>query len=136
MMMRGFCLALAAALVAGGAPKPAQAMIDMVSGARGVAKSAALDDCNARAKSALTAVLTNTYEAGAGTGQWAASGPADASGNASSGAAIHCFPVGKGYVVTLTCAVQLPNSAESAHDLCGRLQTAFGSQQNGGIAWR
>jgi len=135
MMMRGYCLALALALAASGAPRPAQAMIDMVSGARGVAKNAALADCNARAKSALTAVLTNAYEAGDGTGQWAASGPADANGNASSGAAVHCFPVGKGYVVTLTCAIQIPTNAESAHDLCGRIETAFGSDKNGGIAW-
>ena len=128
--------ALGAALVAAVVPGTAQAMIDMVPGARGVAKSAPLGDCSVRAKAALTSVLANPYEAGPGTGQWSAAGPLDASGNASAAAAIHCFPVGKGYVVTLTCAVQIPTNEASARDLCARLETAFGSEQSGGITWR
>ena len=115
---------------------PANAALDMVAGARGTAVNAPSTECNTKAKAALGSVLLNPFEAGEGTGQWMANGPADSDGQTHAAAALHCFPVGKGYVVTLACAVERPNSTESATDLCGRIEQAFGTDATGGVTWR
>ncbi len=125
--------ALAIAVVA--VQTPANAALDMVSGARGTAKVGTADDCSAKAKAALASVLQPPFEAGEGTGQWLGFGPADADGHSSASAAVHCFPVDKGYVVTLTCVIERPANAESATDLCGRVQKAFDTQP-GVITWQ
>jgi len=123
------------------AGKPASASIDMVDGARSVVQHKPLSDCNTKAKNALNTVLQGAFEAGTGTGQWMAFGPADSGGNSSAAAAIHCYPVNDGYVVTLTCAVDIPPNPESATALCGKLATAFGIQnaavttQQGAALW-
>ncbi|MDQ2992386.1 MAG: hypothetical protein M3R30_06145 [Candidatus Eremiobacteraeota bacterium] len=127
----GAVLAIAVVVV----QTPANAAIDMVSGARGTAKVASADDCSAKAKAALAGTLQAPFEAGQGSGQWIAFGSPDADGHSSSSAAVHCFPVDKGYVVTLTCAVERPTNAESATDLCGRIQKAFDTQP-GVITWQ
>ncbi|HTX58902.1 MAG TPA: hypothetical protein VMH02_04425 [Verrucomicrobiae bacterium] len=103
----------------------ATAALDMSTGLRIVTTNAPESDCSAKAKEALTSQLASTFEAGAGTGQWLGYGPIDAAGHASAAAAIHCFPVGTGYVVTFTCAVELPPNPYSADDLCNRLAAVF-----------
>lgn len=112
----------------------ASAAITMVVGPRTVVQNMPVSDCSTRAKSALNTVLVNAFEAGAGTGQWLARGPVDSSGQASSAAAIHCFPVDKGYVVTFTCIVEVPSNAGTADGLCAKLTAAFGPGKTASIA--
>ncbi len=80
--------------------------------------------------------MVSPYEAGTGSGEWAATGPKDAQGFSTSAAAVNCFLVGNGYVVTLTCAVERPKNTESATDLCARIEKAFDSQQVGEVTWQ
>jgi hypothetical protein len=106
----------------------ANAALDMVDGARSVVQHKPISDCSAKAKSALNSVLQGAFEAGAGTGQWMAFGTPDSAGNSAASAAIHCYPINDGYVVTLTCAVDTPPYPDSANVLCTKLATAFGIQ--------
>ncbi len=116
---------LAVALgVTGGA---ARADLNMVLGTRTVVDTGPVSDCSAKAKSALNTVLQNAFEAGDGTGQWLAYGPLDSTGHSSETAAIHCYPLDKGWVATFTCAVQVPPNPETAPALCTKLATAFGA---------
>ncbi|MGC1381877.1 MAG: hypothetical protein WA814_12745 [Candidatus Baltobacteraceae bacterium] len=116
--------ACALAVVLSGTPAPAA--IDMYVGARTVVQNQPVSSCSLKAKTALNAVLQDAVEAGE-TNQWQAYGPPDSSGHASAGAAIHCYPLDNGYVVTFTCAVETPPNTGSASDLCAKLTTAFGS---------
>lgn len=118
--------AFACALGASSAPAPAA--LDMYVGARTVVPNEPVADCSAKAKNALNAVLQNAFEAGEGTGQWLAYGPPDYSGHANATAAIHCYPVDNGYVVTFTCAVDVPPNPDSASALCAKLTAAFGGK--------
>ena len=104
----------------------ADAAVDMSVGTRSVVQNGAVGQCSAKAKSALNSVLTGAFEAGAGTGQWVAYGAPDSSGSVSSAAAIHCYPVDKGYVATFTCAVETPPDTDTASALCTKITTAFG----------
>lgn len=108
-------------------PSPSSAALDMVVGARQIVKNEPLSACNTKAKNALNTLLQDAAEVGGGdTGEWKAYGKYDASGYASAAAAIHCYPVDTGYVVTFTCAVQMPPSADTAASLCDKLTAAFG----------
>ena len=124
-----FAGALAFSVFALSAPAPAA--IDMVVGSRATVPNAPVSDCSAKAKNALTTVLQNAFEAGEGTGQWLGRGSPDSGGNPSAAAAIHCFPVDKGYVVTVTCGVEIPPSPDTASALCTKLTAAF----DGGLSW-
>lgn len=129
-------LAAAALLSAVLGPGPARASIDMVAGARGTAARAAEGACSASAKAALTTALAHpAVEAGDGTGQWLGFGANDTNGNPTASAAIHCFPVGKGYVVTVTCAAERTNGSETAADLCARVEKAFAAPA-AGFTWQ
>ena len=120
-------LAVGIALTIGLMPAPLPAALDMVIGARQVVKSEPISSCNTKARTALNAVLVDAAEVGAGdTGEWKAYGTPDASGHSSAAAAIHCYPLDDGYVVTFTCAVQVPPNTDSANTLCGKLSQAFG----------
>ena len=121
----GFVVIIAIAFSISG--ERAGAAVDMSIGTRSVVQNGPASQCSTRAKNALNSVLQNAAEAGAGTGQWFAYGPRDSSGNSSVAATIHCFPVGKGYVASFTCAVEVPPSAESASALCTKLTGSFGS---------
>jgi hypothetical protein len=129
-------LAAIAILTAVLGPSQARAAIDMVSGAQGTATNATDDACSASAKAALTTAMGHpAIEAGAGTGQWLGFGANDSNGNPTVSAAIHCFTVGKGYVVTVTCAAERAAGAESATDLCARVEKAFATPA-GGFTWQ
>jgi hypothetical protein len=117
--------AFAFAFGTSGAPAPAA--LDMYVGARTIVQNEPIGDCSTKAKNALNAVLQNAFEAGEGTGQWLAYGPPDYSGHANATAVIHCFPVDNGYVVTFTCAVDVPPNPDTASALCAKLVAAFGA---------
>ena len=102
------------------------AAVDLSIGNRAVVQNAPLSQCSMKAKNALNSVLQNAVEAGANTGQWLAYGVPDSNGLSTTAAAIHCFPVDKGYVATFTCSVELPTNPEPASALCTKLTTAFG----------
>jgi hypothetical protein len=120
----GLIFAFAFALANAAAP----AALDVFVGARNVVANEPISACSSQARNALNAVLQNAFEAGQGTGQWLAYGPADSSGHSSATAAIHCFPLDSGYVVTFTCAVDIPPNPDSASALCAKLATAFGAK--------
>lgn len=104
----------------------APAALDMYVGARNVVQNANVSDCSAKAKTALNGVLHSAFEAGDGTNQWLGYGPADSAGHSSAAAAIHCYPIDHGYVVTFTCSVEVPPNPEMASQLCAKLNDAFG----------
>jgi hypothetical protein len=116
-------------LVLNMAPAASHAALDMVVGARQVVKNEPVSACNSKARDALNSVLTDAAEVGAGdTGEWKAYSAPDASGHSSAAAAIHCYPLDdvSGYLVTFTCAAQVPPNADSAAVLCTKLTQAFG----------
>ena len=81
--------------------------------------------CDAAAKAALTAVVNDASEIGT-TSEWVGLAPATGPDGTVATAAIHCFPLGSnGYVVTFTCATQVPPNPDSASALCGKLSAAF-----------
>lgn len=117
------CLALAFGLAATRAP----AALDLFVGAQTVVKDQPLSSCNAKAKDALNAVLENASEVD-DTGEWKATGTPDASGNSFAAAAVHCYPLSdSSYVVTFTCAAQVPPNPEAASAICAKVTAAFGS---------
>jgi len=128
--MRTWCTRVALfgaafALAFGVLATPASAGVDLAVGAKKVVKGEPLSSCNDKAKIALNAVLENALEVGGDTGEWRASAAPDSQGNSSAAAAVHCYPVDTGYVVTFTCAVQAPPYQDSANGLCTKLATAF-----------
>jgi hypothetical protein len=127
---RRAALSLAACAVAFGmATAASRAALDFVVGARTVVKNEPVSNCNAQARKTLDAVLQDAAEVGSGdTGEWRAYGAPDASGHTSAAAAIHCYPLDNGYLVTFTCAVQVPPNPDSASALCAKLAGAFGAK--------
>jgi hypothetical protein len=120
--------AIGSALGFGAAAAPAPAALDLFVGAQRVVKGEAVSGCNTKAKAALDAVLTNALEIGSGdTGEWKAYGAADASGNSFAVAAIHCYPISDtSYLVTFTCAAQVPPNPDTANSICDKVTSAFG----------
>jgi len=100
----------------------APAALDVSAGLRHVEQSGSVDDCNAKAKTALNGNLENS---GSANGASLAYGPRDSSGRASAAAVINCYPVGNGYFATFTCSVEVPPSLFSADDLCKRVYATF-----------
>jgi hypothetical protein len=115
----------AIALAFGTLAAPASASLDMAIGARKVVKSEPISSCNQKAKTALNSLLENASEIGEGTGEWKAYAAPDHTGNPPAAAAVHCYPIDNGYVVTFTCAVQSPPYQDTAAGLCTKLATAF-----------
>jgi hypothetical protein len=106
----------------------APASLDMTVGDRKVDDNQPVSACNASAKAALTAVVNNASELGA-SGEWVGYAPATGPDGVVATAAIHCFPLGaNGYLVTFTCATQVPPNPDSAGALCGKLSAAFGTK--------
>jgi hypothetical protein len=107
---------------------PVRAEILIVVGDSVTVASAPVADCNAKAKTALNAVLQNAGDNGSGV--WLAYGPPDSSGHSSASAAIHCYPVDNGYNVSFTCAVEVPPNPDTATALCQKLSAAFPAQKS------
>lgn len=126
LKIRAALFAAGCALALGAATLPAPAALDLAVGARRVVKNQPVSSCNAAAKSALNSVLADAAEVGSGdTGEWRAYGPPDSAGHSSAAAAVHCYPLDDGFVVTFTCAVETPPSTDTASALCSKLATGF-----------
>jgi hypothetical protein len=124
---RAALLATTCALALGAATLPARAALDMTLGAQKVVKNQPISSCNASAKSALTALFGDASEVGSGdTGEWSAYGFRDPSNHPAAAAAVHCYPLDNGYVVTFTCAVEAPPAPDTASALCTKLAAGFG----------
>jgi len=100
----------------------ASSSVDMTTGIRFVRPTGTQADCGAKAKDALNAFLLDAQESPPGSGEWSAEGPADKMTGA---AVLHCIGLDKGYVVTLTCAVQSPQSLYAAAALCQTIANRF-----------
>jgi hypothetical protein len=106
---------------------PASADFYMAAGPRHVVQNQPASSCSAKAKQALHSVLT-TMGASADGYTLLGYGPKDSTGYAAETAAIHCYPVDNGYVVTVTCAVEVPPNPMMAKDLCAKIDSALGLQ--------
>lgn len=96
----------------------ASARIDFSVGIRYVSPSGTLQDCSAKAKAALESYLPGATESSPGSGEWVALGQNIQTGAASSAAAVRCYGLPKGYVVTFTCSALLPANPYGAGPLC------------------
>jgi hypothetical protein len=96
----------------------APAAIDFSVGIRYVSESGTLPDCSAKAKQSLGAFLQDASESNPGSGDWSAHSQNGVNGTPTATAAVRCFPLPSGYVVTFTCAVQLPDNPYTANALC------------------
>jgi hypothetical protein len=96
----------------------APAAVSMSTGIRYVIPTGSAEDCSAKAKTALNAYLQNATEQVSGSGEWIATGPQGVTGPSTAAGVVRCFPVGKGYVVTFTCVVQIPGNPYPADALC------------------
>lgn len=123
---RAALTAVALALAFGSVATRAPAALDMFVGAREVVKNQPVSACNSAAKTALDSVLQNSQELGTGdTGEWEAYAAGDTANGSTAAAAIHCYPLNPGFLVTFTCAAQVPPYPESASALCAKLTAAF-----------
>lgn len=114
------CLALAVLVT----NSVARAKVEVSTGIRYVIANAPPEECGNKAKTALSAYLQNPTESATGSGDWTASGPNGAA-KPTAMAAVRCYPVGKGYEVTFTCAIQAPENPYSADDLCKNIAHNF-----------
>ena len=134
---RGALVICAFALNIALASSPASAALDMVIGPQASVTNKPFDDCSARAKNALTAVMQNAVEAGTGSGNWV--GVQRIDGSVAATGVIECHPVDTGYVASFTCAVQVPPNPDTANALCTKLSSAFNAATTGytgGPTWQ
>jgi hypothetical protein len=96
----------------------APAAVDFSVGIRRVSDTGSLADCSAKAKEALDAFLQDTTESSPGSGDWIAHSANGMAGTPTASAVVRCYALPKGYVVTFTCAVQLPDNPYTANALC------------------
>lgn len=96
----------------------ASARVDLSAGIRYVSPSGTLQDCSAKAKAALESYIPGATESSAGSGEWIASAQNIRTGAASAAAAVRCFGLPKGYVVTFTCSALMPANPYGAGALC------------------
>lgn len=115
---RGVRLLAAAAFFGVSCGATGLASVDLTAGIRYVSTSGTLQDCGAKAKASLDAYLSSVTESSPGSGDWLGLGQNGAIGVATSAAAVRCYALPKGYVVTFTCAAQLPANPYGASALC------------------
>jgi len=118
--LRGFAAAFFGALLMTSAIAPAS--VDLATGIRHVVTTGTLDDCNAKARTALGTYLQNVVSPT--PNEWIAMGPIGANDTTSSGT-IHCYAHEGGYVVSFTCSVEAPNNPYTATALCDDLLNNF-----------
>ncbi len=109
----------------------APAAVDLSTGIRYVIPTGTLDECGTKAQAALNKYLQNPKESAAGSHEYVATGPIGGTGQSAGAAAgtVHCFPAGKGYAVTFTCAVETPNNPYDASTLCLDLAHNFSGKE-------
>ncbi|MFY9710905.1 MAG: hypothetical protein WBD57_00510 [Candidatus Cybelea sp.] len=125
MLRHRTVLLSAGLLVAVVPPLQAPAALDMALGTRKVVENQPVSACNQAARSALTSVFGGAQELGSDTGEWQAYNAGDTANGVTESGAVHCYPVGNGYVVTFTCAAQVPPSTETAAAMCSKISAAF-----------
>jgi hypothetical protein len=96
----------------------ATASVDMASGIRYLSPDGSLAECSTKAASSLNAFLQGAAETSAGSGDWIAYSQNGPAGTPTATAVARCYALPKGYFVTFTCIVQLPDSPYSAQALC------------------
>lgn len=104
---------------------PARAGVDLNTGIRYVYEGMTLDQCGAKAKTALEAYLGSATEKSPGSGEWQAYAKPNGSGQNTAGAMVICTVAGKSVVATFTCAVQSPGNAFDAGSLCINIAHSF-----------
>lgn len=116
-----FAIVAAATLI----PAAAPARVELSAGIRYVSQTGTLDDCSAKAKAAIEAYLPGATESSPGSGEWISIGQNLAIGAPSVAATVRCFGLAKGYVVTFSCAAQLPANPYGAGPLCLNIAHKF-----------
>lgn len=96
----------------------APAAVDLSVGLRHVSPDGSLADCSAKAKASLDEYLEGAAESSPGSGDWLAHSRDGVAGTPTATAAVRCYALPQGYVVTFTCAAQLPDSPYAADALC------------------
>ncbi len=96
----------------------APAAVDFSVGIRHVSETGSLPDCSAKAKGSLDAFLQDAAESPPGSGDWIAHSSNGVAGTPTATAVVRCFALQTGYVVTFSCAVQLPDNPYTANALC------------------
>ncbi len=96
----------------------APAAVDFSVGIRYVSDTGSLSECSAKAKQSLDAFLLGTSESSPGSGDWSAHSANGVNGTPTATAVVRCFGLARGFVVTFTCAVQLPDNPFTADALC------------------
>jgi hypothetical protein len=96
----------------------APASVDISAGIRHVSPDGTLADCSDKAKTSLDAFLQDAAETNPGSGDWLAHSQNGISGSPTAIAAVRCYALPKGYVVTFTCTVELPDNPYTAAALC------------------
>jgi hypothetical protein len=96
----------------------AHAGVQMSTGIRYVVPTGTVAECSTKAQTALAAYLGTPTEKTPGSGEWMAYGAVGKSGTPQSSAVVRCNAVDTGYVVTFTCAVQMPGSPYASDALC------------------
>jgi hypothetical protein len=96
----------------------APAAVDLSVGIRYVSDTGSLSDCSSKARTSLDAFLQGATESTPGNGDWIAHSQNGPAGTPTSIATVRCYALAKGYVVTFTCAVELPDNPYTADTLC------------------
>jgi hypothetical protein len=96
----------------------APASVDISAGIRHVSPDGTLGNCGSKAQSSLDAFLQGAAETNPGSGDWLAHSQNGIAGTPTAIAAVRCYALPKGYVVTFTCTVQLPDNPYTAVALC------------------
>jgi hypothetical protein len=111
-----FTAVLCGGLLASSAPVPAA--VDLSVGIRHLSDDGTLQDCSGKAKAALDSFLQNAAESTPGSGDWSAYSSNGPDGTPTAAAAVRCYALAKGYVVTFTCAIVSPVTPFTADALC------------------
>jgi len=127
----GFAVALAVNVILTSASAPAA--IDVAVATRITVTNQPMGDCSMRAKNALTTVMQNATEAGAGSGHWFGVGRINSQTPVSASAVVECHADAGGYSASITCAAEVPPNPDTAATLCQKLTTAFGTPASVGV---
>lgn len=96
----------------------APAAVDFSVGIRYVSDTGSLSECSTKAKESLDAFLQDASESSSGSGDWSAHSQNGVNGTPTATAVVRCYGLSPGYVVTFTCAVELPDNPYTANALC------------------
>jgi len=127
-MKRSYRVVLSAVAFCGGllaSIAPVKAAVDLSVGIRHVSDDGTLQDCSSKARASLNAFLQNASESVPGSGDWSAYSRNGPDGTPAAAAALRCYALPKGYVVTFTCVIQSPASPYTPDALCLNIAHKF-----------